>query len=127
MILISGCYKNHCENRFSDSRQISSPAKVLLSSFFLKFQTIFPIFPQTPPIFFLTLALRMGGPGYATSTACIFGVEPTDLFYWSLEHCKQCIQYQEHCKQCIRSVGKIKMELDQLKDYRGDKFPPITF
>ena len=26
LILISGCYENHCENRFTDSRQISSPA-----------------------------------------------------------------------------------------------------
>ena len=26
LILISGCYENHCENRFSDSRRISSPA-----------------------------------------------------------------------------------------------------
>ena len=25
LILISGCYENHCENRFSDSRRISSP------------------------------------------------------------------------------------------------------
>ena len=27
LILISGCYENHCENRFSDSRRISSPAR----------------------------------------------------------------------------------------------------
>ena len=41
--------------------------------FFLKFQSIFHIFPQTLPIFFLILALRVGesptreGPGYATA------------------------------------------------------------
>ena len=40
--------------------------------FFLKFRSIFLIFPQTLPIFFLILALRVGesptreGPGYAT-------------------------------------------------------------
>ena len=40
--------------------------------FFLKFQSIFSIFPQTLLIFFLILALRVGesptweGPGYAT-------------------------------------------------------------
>ena len=28
-ILISGCYENHCENQFSDSRRISSPGGVL--------------------------------------------------------------------------------------------------
>ena len=28
LILISGCYENHCENRFSDSRRISSPAVI---------------------------------------------------------------------------------------------------
>ena len=27
LILISGCYENHCENRFSDSRRISSPGR----------------------------------------------------------------------------------------------------
>ena len=47
-------------------------AKVPLSSFFLKFLSIFPNFPQTLLIFFLTFALRAGksptreGPGYAT-------------------------------------------------------------
>ena len=47
-------------------------AKVSLSSRFLKFQSIFPTFPQNFLIFFLTLALRVGesptreGPGYAT-------------------------------------------------------------
>ena len=30
LILISGCYENHCENRFSDSRRISSPASSLV-------------------------------------------------------------------------------------------------
>ena len=45
--------------------------------FFLKFRSIFLIFPQTLLIFFLILALRVGksptreGPGYAT------GEEPT--------------------------------------------------
>ena len=29
LILISGCYENHCENRFSDSRRISSPAAMI--------------------------------------------------------------------------------------------------
>ena len=45
--------------------QPASPwwAKVPLSSFFLKFRYIFPTFPHTFLIFFLTLAL---GPGYAT-------------------------------------------------------------
>ena len=47
-------------------------AKLPLSSFFLKFRSIFPTFPQNFIIFFLTLALRVGesptreGPGYAT-------------------------------------------------------------
>ena len=47
-------------------------ARVPLSSFFLKFRSVFPIFPQTLLIFFLILALRVGelptreGPGYAT-------------------------------------------------------------
>ena len=47
-------------------------ARVPLSSFFLKFRSIFLIFPQTLLIFFLILALRVGksppreGPGYAT-------------------------------------------------------------
>ena len=30
LILISGCYENHCENRFSDSRRISSPVFVVV-------------------------------------------------------------------------------------------------
>ena len=45
-------------------------------SFFLQFRSIFPTFPQTFLIFFLTLALRVGesptreGPGYATVLIC---------------------------------------------------------
>ena len=31
LILISGCYENHCENWFSDSRRISSPGLGLVS------------------------------------------------------------------------------------------------
>ena len=48
-------------------------AKVELSSFFLKFLSIFSTCPQNFLIFFLTLALRVGnsptreGPGYATA------------------------------------------------------------
>ena len=55
-------------------------AKVPLSSFFLKFRSIFPTFPQTFLIFFLTLALRVGdsptreGPGYAIDSR---GGQPT--------------------------------------------------
>ena len=43
-------------------------------AFFLKFWSIFLTFPQTLPIFFLILALRVGesptreGPGYATGS-----------------------------------------------------------
>ena len=53
-------------------------ARVPLSSFFLKFQSIFLIFPQTLLIFFLILALRVGksptreGPGYATENWACF-------------------------------------------------------
>ena len=46
--------------------------------FFLKFWSIFLIFPQTLLIFFLILALRVGdsptreGPGYATGSHLLF-------------------------------------------------------
>ena len=33
LILISGCYENHCENRFSDSRRISSPEPLKMIKF----------------------------------------------------------------------------------------------
>ena len=45
--------------------------------FFLKFQSIFPTFPQTLLIFFLILALRVSdsptqeGPGYATGSVIL--------------------------------------------------------
>ena len=32
LILISGCYENHCENRFSDSRRISSPVTMIVTN-----------------------------------------------------------------------------------------------
>ena len=38
LILISRCYENHCENRFSDSRRISSPENH--KNLALKFQEI---------------------------------------------------------------------------------------
>ena len=57
--------------------------------FFLKFWSIFPIFPQTLLIFFLILALRVGesptreGPGYATDD-------------WSIKHSEQGRPYWTH-------------------------------
>ena len=63
-------------SRFQGSSQPHSTgwARVPLSSFFLKFPSFFPYFPQTFLIFVFILVLRMGdlpireGPGYTTST-----------------------------------------------------------
>ena len=58
-------------------------ARVPLSSFFLKFRSIFLIFPQTLIIFFVILALRVGdsptreGPGYATALLAVHA-KPTN-------------------------------------------------
>ena len=47
LILISGCYENHCENRFSDSRRISSPVIGLMENPFessdLKNPFLYPV------------------------------------------------------------------------------------
>ena len=66
-------------NTFKQGRsQPHSPgwARVLFSSFFLKFPSLFLIFPQILLIFLLILVLRVGdpptreGPGYATAFKC---------------------------------------------------------
>ena len=71
-------------------------AKVPLSSFFLKFWSIFLIFPQTLLIFFLILVLRVGesptreGPGYATGCNFKYTCSPafgiTAHFYLLTSH-----------------------------------------
>ena len=65
-----------------DRSQPHSPgwAELHFPHVFLKFQSIFLIFPQTLLIFFLILALRVGesptreGPGYATGFGVCEGV-----------------------------------------------------
>ena len=64
--------------------------------FFLKFWSIFLIFPQTLLIFFLISAFRVGesptreGPGYATVQYSIF--QPSRLYYTVFGICGICMQ-----------------------------------
>ena len=68
MGLLGNCW----ESRAVASLTVPGGQEFHFPQFFLKFQSIFLIFPQTLLIFFLILVLRVGesptweGPGYAT-------------------------------------------------------------
>ena len=79
----SSLYRDQTKIKVRDVASLTVPAwqEFYFPHFFLKFWSIFLIFPQTLLIFFLILALRVGesptqkGPGYITNKGIVF--EPT--------------------------------------------------
>ena len=100
-------------------------ARVPVSSFFLKFWSIFLVFPQTLLIFFLILALRVGesttreGPGYTTVGVIRTLLDRSDSIVTEVEDKEK---EEQNISQALAACGypewtvnKVKKERSRLK------------